>query len=363
MTSLRAFRKEDIPDVVELHGRVFGASPAFSPQTLGGYFEEIFFGSPWFDESLPSLLSVDGASRLTGFLGVLPRAMSFQGRRLRVAVCTQFMVDPQHRSELAGIQLLKAFLSGPQNLSLADGANDQARRLWVGLGGAAALLYSLHWTRPLRPTRYVLSLLARRAAFAPLALAGRPLGALLDALAARMRPNQFHRRASHLVEETLASDVMLSHLPDVLHGIPLRPAYDAQSLAWLLDQAAQKTRHGRLRARAVLDGQRRLVGWYLYYVQPGGVSEVVQIAARDGSSDQVLQRLFADAWRQGAVAVSGRFDPRFLQELSDRHCSFRREGTWTLIHSREADAVAAIHRGDAFLSRLEGEWWMRFLGG
>jgi hypothetical protein len=25
--------------------------------------------------------------------------------------------------------------------------------------------------------------------------------------------------------------------------------------------------------------------------------------------------------------------------------------------------MAAIHSGDAFLSRLEGEWWLRFLGG
>ena len=26
------------------------------------------------------------------------------------------------------------------------------------------------------------------------------------------------------------------------------------------------------------------------------------------------------------------------------------------------ELMAAIHRGDAFLSRLEGEWWLRFLG-
>ena len=51
--------------------------------------------------------------------------------------------------------------------------------------------------------------------------------------------------------------------------------------------------------------RERLLGWYLYYAQAGGVSEVLQIAARDGSFDRVLLRL-ADAWRHGAVAVRGR---------------------------------------------------------
>ena len=113
----------------------------------------------------------------------------------------------------------------------------------------------------------------------------------------------------------------------------------------------------------MLESGRRLIGWYLYYLNAGGVSEVVQIAACNGSFDRVLQRLLADAWRQGAVAVRGRLDPRHAQELSDRHCWFRREGTWTLVHSRNADLAAAIHQGNAFLSRLEGEWWLRFQGG
>ena len=156
---------------------------------------------------------------------------------------------------------------------------------------------------------------------------------------------------------------MLAHLPDVADGSALQPEYDARSLAWLLEQTARKARHGTLRARAVLESGRRLIGWYLYYLNAGGVSEVVQIAACNGSFDRVLQRLLADAWRQGAVAVRGRLDPRHVQELSDRHCWFRREGTWTLVHSRNADLAAAIHQGNAFLSRLEGEWWLRFQGG
>ncbi len=68
----------------------------------------------------------------------------------------------------------------------------------------------------------------------------------------------------------------------------------------------------------------------------------------------LVLRIVGGAW--------ARLDPRYVQELSDRHCWLRTDGTWTLVHSRHAEVMAAVQQGDAFLSRLEGEWWMRFLG-
>jgi hypothetical protein len=188
------------------------------------------------------------------------------------------------------------------------------------------------------------------------------LGALIDVLAARLLPNGFCREAGEPGDDALDPAAMLAHLPDILRGSALQPVYDARALAWLLDQAARKTRHGKLRARAVRDGERRLIGWYLYYLQAGGVSEVVQLAARKGSFERVLRRLLTDAWRHGAAAVHGRLDPHFASEFSDRHCWLRTDGSWTLVHSRHPEIMDAIHQGDAFLSRLEGEWWLRFLG-
>lgn len=323
----------------------------------------MLFENPWRDPQLPSWVAEEDG-RIAGFQAVLPRRMLLRGRPIRVAVGCQLMVDPDKRHSLTALRLMKACLSGPQDLTLADGANDASRRLWIGLGGTASLLYSLHWTRPLRPARYLLSRLEERAALsAPFKLAGRPLCALADALVARLRPNRFHQQDAELAEEALDPATMLAHLPDILRGNALQPEYDTHSLAWLLEQAARKTRHGTLRARAVRDGELRLIGWYLYYVLKGGVSEVLQLAAREDSFDRVLQRLLADAWRNGAAALRGRLEPRFVQQLSERHCWLRREGTWTLAHSRDADIMAAIHQGGASLSRLEGEWWLRFLGG
>jgi Acetyltransferase (GNAT) domain len=360
MAAIRVMTEDDVPAVAALFRRVYPDQRWTSQAACESYFREMLFHNPWFDPELPSWVAEE-EGRISGFYAVMMRPMLLRGRPIRVAVGCQFMVDPDKHDSLTALQLAKACLSGPQDLTLADGANDLSRRMWIGMGGTVPLLYNLHWTRPLRPARYLLSLLEERPVFPfPLTLAARPLSALVDVLAGKLRPNRFYREKSELAEDALDPSTMLAHLPEVFDGNALQPVYDARALAWLLEQSVRKTRYGPLRARTVRDGER-LIGWYLYYVRAGGVGEVLQIAARNGAFDGVLQRLLADAWRHGAIAVRGRLEPRYAQELARRHCWFRREGSWTLIHSRHADITAVIQQGDAFLSRLEGEWWLRWM--
>src|SRR5262249_20140811 len=264
------------------------------------------------------------------------------------------------RRGLRPVQRARAVLPGPQDLFTAAGANAPPRHLWAGLGGMAPPLYNLHWTRPLRPARFALSLLEeRRRIPRPLRLPARALSGVADTLVTN---GHFDRDDADLREDELDAAAMLAHLPVVADGSALQPEYDARSLAWLLAQTARKARHGILRARSVLEGER-LIGWYLYYVRAGEVGEVIQVAGRGGSFGRVLQRLLVDAWRRGATAVRGRVDPRQVQALSEHHCWFRREGAGTPGHSGNPDLAAAVNQGNAFLSRLEGEWWLRFQGG
>lgn len=362
MSAIRAVTESDVPAIVALFERVYPENRWRSRPACEQYLREVLFANPWRDSGLPSWMSEEDG-RATGFAGVVPRPMRFRGERIRAAVGCMLMVDPGRRHSLIALQLVRAALSGPQDLFMADGSNDDARRLWLGAGGSASLLYSLHWTRPLRPARYALSLIEGLGATGSAALALRPLGAVTDMFLGRLRPNRLHRGGNGLVDEALDASVMHQHLSELQRRSVLHPDYEAPALAWLLDQAALKTRHGKLRARAVLDHKRQLVGWFLYYVQPGKIGEVLQLAGRDGSFEGVLRHLLSDAWRHGAIAVRGRLDPRHVQEFSDHHCWLRREGTWTLVHSRHPDIVPAIERGDAELSRLDGEWWLRFLGG
>jgi hypothetical protein len=361
MAAIRKLIESDIPAVVGLFERVYPQHRWASRAECQAYFREIFFASPWRDLDLPSWIAEQNGG-IAGFVGVLPRPMTLRGRALRVAVGCQFMVDPGQRQSLVALQLAKSVLTGPQDLFIADGANREAQRLWLAAGGSAPLAYNLHWTRQLRPGRHALSLLAKRVALAPFALASRPAAALVDAVAARLPRNRFHSEDPGVTDEALDAPSMLPDLLGMLRGT-VQPVYDARTLAWVLDQARRKMRHGLLRVRAVFKSGRRLIGWYAYYARAGAVNEVIQLAALEGEFDHVLRRLFADAWRHGATALHGRLDPRDLEPLSERRCWLRRDGTWTLTHSPHADLAAAIHQGEANLSRLEGEWWLRFLGG
>jgi hypothetical protein len=359
---IRPLRDDDIPAVALLMTKVYPDQQWASQGTLEAYLHEMLFDVPWRDPELHSLIA-ESEGEVVGFQALVPRPMRLHGRALRVAVSCQFMIDPDKRHGLTALQLIKTCFAGPQDLTIADGANEVARRVWVGLGGQSALLYSMHWTRPLRPATLALSLLHRgRSRPQALHAMTRPISGLLDGVAARLRPNRFHRQDAQLSDEPLQPVQMLRHLPEAMSGNALQPVYDEAALTWLLDQANRKTRHGAMRARAVVDTQRRLLGWFLYYWRRGGPAEVLQIAARHGHYDAVFRRLLRDAWRHGCTALRGRLDPHYAQELSDRHCWLRREGSFTLFHSRHADVCAALHRGDAFLSRLEGEWWMRFHG-
>src|SRR5262245_30961805 len=197
MKQIRPFVRDDIPQVADLHQRVFRIrgkpnqrphSPELS-QAYAEYFEEIFLRNPWYDEALPSLVYQEPTGRITGFLGVMPRRMSLNGQLIKVALSSQFIVAPDSRS--AGAILLKTFLAGPQDLSLTDEANSLSRELWERLNGAAALLYSIHWTRPLRPSRLAVSLassfIQEHKPWSYLASASRPICNLMDAIVMRDR--------------------------------------------------------------------------------------------------------------------------------------------------------------------------------
>jgi hypothetical protein len=54
--------------------------------------------------------------------------------------------------------------------------------------------------------------------------------------------------------------------------------------------------------------------------------------------------------------------PKYLVNLTNLRCLFRQPQTSVLVHSRDSDLLNVIHRGDAALSRLDGEAWLRFSG-
>src|SRR5215475_2811481 len=349
MNSVRPFTKNDIPQVVKLFQKVFFNNGQTAPLSsmLDAYFEEMFFHTPWTErgtekgteegdeEKITSLVYEAGDGPIIGFIRIIPQRMLLHGQPIRAATSMHFMVESGSRSTLAGVQLLKTFFSGPQDLSLTDSAGAVGRKIWEGLGGDTALAYSINWMRLLRPSRYVLRLLARKNRLLRiLATALSPLCPIVDAVASRALPRRFGRPGAALQATDLDQETLLAGITQFPSGYALRPDYDPGSLFWLLGKADQLARAGALRKIARRNADGELVGWYLYELSADGLGEVLQIVGRKKSFGDVLDHLFYHGWRNGAVSLSGRLDPKFAQEFSDKYCFFNCGGPWTLTYSR-----------------------------
>ncbi|MEA3191876.1 MAG: hypothetical protein QOD26_209 [Betaproteobacteria bacterium] len=356
MAEVRPFQERDLSEVAALFARVYPDGGWSSPAACAAYFQEMFFGNPWADASLPSWVARDG-DRTVGFIGVVPRPMRLRSKPVRAAVLTQLMIDPQDkRYGLAAAQLLRAAVAGPQDLTLSDGANEASRRMWEANGGSILTLYGLQWRRLLRPARCALGMLPGMAGRAA-AMVAAPMAIAADAYMTR---RMGLGRKSALLELPLTATSLVNALETFGAGYSLRPRYDVPSLDWLLAQARAKRRHGELQAQLLRQGGR-IAGWFLYYLN-GGTSKVLQLAARPGAEESVLAHLFQHAWRRGAAAIEGRMEPRFARALSRQHCFFVVPSIFVAAHSRSSELLNALGAGDAFFSRLEGEWWMRFFG-
>jgi len=359
---VRAFEERDISGVIDLHRRVFPLPNDGGTDRLrayDAYFHEMFLDAPWRDGQ-PSLVYEDDDGTPIGFLGAMSRRMVLRDRPVQAVITSQFIVEPTRRATLAGIKLIRAVLAGPQDLTLADEASDISRRLWEGLGGTTALLYSLHWVRLLRPVQFAVARWGptRRGA----ARVWIPLGRVVDAVAARLLDGVLRPAAPPTSGEELSGGTLAACVAEFAGDRTLRPEYDDRMAHWLLEMLARKPGCGRLQKVLVRTAAGEIAGWYLS-CGVGGVREVLQVGARQERIGDVLDHLFAQAWHEGASAVVGRIDPRFASVFSDRGCVFRHRGQWMLIHSRDPELVRVIQRGDAFLTRLEGEWCLRFRAG
>ena len=355
--SVRPFRPDDLEAVVELRRRVYRHSERRSVAALRGYTEKMFGHPGVLGRGLDSYVYESETGEVVGFQGVIERAMGFHDEPIRVAIGTQLMVAPEHRG-FAGRALVRALLAGPQDLTLSDVANDTARRLWESLGAECAVAPSHSWTRTIRPCRHWANEvvqggagLGTRAAL----LALRPVLALGD--------RAFIRRAARLLGatvETFDAVTLADASARMFEDVAIAPRYTAEAIGWLLTQLHEKRQFGELDGGIVRLGDGDVVGWFLYYRNGGGECQVIQLAARPRMQGLVLDLLTEHAAARGGVALTGRVEPALVHDLALRRTTLRHEGAWILFHSRRPEIAEAFRCGDAYFSRLDGEWWMSF---
>jgi GNAT superfamily N-acetyltransferase len=353
---VRVLARDDLSEVASLFEQVFRTGSRIPPRKLECYFARTLFDYPGRDPDIPSLVYADEEQRILGFLGVHVRHLRFDGRSIRLACGGPLATDPQARRRGVGALLLRRFLAGPQEISTTDGANDASRRLGEAVGAQTAYLGSINWTRFLRPVSSANdSLVAeRRPRWASVL---RPVcstadRAILGVVGEKLRPP-----APTAVAEQLTPETVLENLPSVTKSFRCHPDYTEAFLSWAFFEMEQVAARGSLIRSLVRDDAGQFLGWYVYYLKPGGVGSVIQVAAKRGKADAVIDHLFHHAYTNGAGAVQGRAEPHLMEALSRRRCLLRYQGG-SMIHIRDTALLAAVLSRDCFLTYLEGEWWM-----
>jgi hypothetical protein len=218
--------------------------------------------------------------------------------------------------------------------------------------------YSLDFIKVLRPTRLAVDVASRRY---PLARLVAPAARLLDRLTRRFI-NQPVQLDSHYDEHELDHAGAVELVTRLAETRALRPAFSAEMLGARLAQAAEKGGYGHFVARAVTHRNGRSVGLYLYHVRRHGFGHVLHVLAEPAHMGEVVQRLVADAQRRGAVALKGRAEPANMSALGRRGSVFVERASMT-VHAEDKSLVAPILSGEAFVTGLAGETWVRLIGG
>lgn len=364
MTPIRAFERADLAAVASLYERVSRSGSRTAAPGLAAYLERALLDQPWRDPEIPSLVyEVDG--RITAFLGVHLRPLRFDARPIRLAVFGQLVSDPDVRGRPGGALLLRHALAGRQDVSIAYFA-PQLARMWESLGGRSNYISSVEWFRVLRPAAFLAELAVRRTKNPTLerlagwvrrkdARATSRRGLLLDRLAFDAGPDAF--AAQGQAAEPLTPAAVVEHLPSLTDGFRIRPDYDIDSLAWLLEQVRADTTRGVMDAHLVRSGRGDVLGWYIVRFERQRVCRVIALVARPADAGAVLDQLVAHAHSRAAVVLAGRLEPQLAGAVWERPI-FLRAIAKDVVHARDADALGTILGGRALITALEGEDWM-----
>ncbi|TIM64502.1 MAG: hypothetical protein E5Y58_26570, partial [Mesorhizobium sp.] len=237
MSVIRALEGADLPAVAGMFQRVLRKERTEAPAALIDYMRRFYLEAPGCGGDLPSLVHVNDAGRVSGFVGVHILPMQFNGRQLRAAICSSLM---------AGARLLKAYLDGPQDISFSETANDISTKLWTRLRGVVLPQYSLDWVRVMRPSSFVLSLSASRMKSVRML---NPFAHALDRFYCR-RMKSSERRWSGVAADgaghgafrtsQIDSDAFARLVEPLTAQFALRPSWAEDQLDHMLTDAAQR---------------------------------------------------------------------------------------------------------------------------
>jgi hypothetical protein len=354
-TLIRPVETADLAAVATLVRETLHAGGPGSEPALAAFFRRTLIEQPWADPEIPSLVA-DEDGEIVGFVGAEVRRMRLGDRAMRFAWAAHSVVAPAARARAVGFALTQRLLDGPQDATLGDSASPLVEQMWLRLGGRRLELKGIHWVRVFRPASVAARLGAPRRA--RLRAGVRRLAGRLDDLTSWLARSAIAPRTTTAADEALTPQAMVDAMPRVGRRLGLHPDYDEAFLDWLFGELPRVKDRGELVAQLVRDARRRPVGWYVYFLQPGWRSEVLQVAATgERALGTVLDQLLAHAYAHGSAAVRGRLEPGMLCVVAQRRCLLWHRGA-AVAHSRDPGVLDAIERPNALVSRLDGDPWV-----
>ena len=354
----------DAERVATLYLRILKHKDNASPSpSLVHYIRSFYCDGAFRELDIPSLVHLADDGRLTGFVGVHCVPILWKGQRLRAAYCGSLMVENHSADPLAGAALLKAFLGGPQDLSVSETASPVAQAMWERLRGHVLVSHSLDWIRILRPAGFTLAVAARKW---PALGAAKPLARAADRLVggrasksslARLPPETAQ---AGLTLDTVGLEAFAALVRQFSNTYALAPDWSEGYCEHVLTEALDKVEYGAP-VMAAVKVRGTVLGAVLFHEAPSGVRRVLQLLGPPERTGLMLQCLFADALAKGAAGVRGRADPRILQAAPGRHMALAAVAS-TVVHARNAELLAALRSGDVLVNGLAGESWCRLFG-
>lgn len=367
MAGIRTLRPDDIGELARLFQNTFRDPARAPPPALVAYLRRLYLEMPGFEPEVQSLVHEDGSGTITGFIGVNVLRLQHGERSLHAAICGPFMVKDHESDPMTGARLLKAFLAGPQDLSLSELANDVSTRMWTSLRGITLPSYSLDWVRIIRPASFMID--AAGGMLKPLRLAA-PLARGFDRFfRGRMAPDRL-RWAGVPAVWPLQGGLSVSRIDraqfaalfePLTRQYTLRPDWRDEQFAEILTDAERKSDYGEAVFCQVATSSGTVIGAFLYHLKPDGMARVLQILARPGQAGAVIDCLIGDAAARGAIGLRGRTQPALMEAMLGRRIAFTHLVS-TAVHSRDAALVEACRTGGIFYNGLAGESWTRLMG-
>lgn len=354
MAEIRPLERTDLPAVAALlHAELIRQTPE---QQISEFMATRLIEDPWSDEELPSLVAVEDG-QLIGFIGSQVRRVRHQDRAMSGVCVSDLTVAAGHRGGAAGALLLRRILTGGQDFTFSDTANETVARIWQAFGGHLDHARACDWMVVLRPIRWARMLgtdvLRRR-----LGQGNAPVGAFPF----RPETQRSRHRAFPLQPDVAGEDVdtatIVEHLPDLMRGRRLWVDYDEQFLEHQF-RAMESHFNGRVIRRLVRRDERP-VGWYAYVQNRRGVCRVLYLLTTpaDPDADAVLADLATHARSQGSALIAGRHEPHLTLPLQRRFGPVLGFAQRPVVHCHDPEILATLATGASVLTRFDGEWYL-----